>query len=196
MVIVHPYITDTFVSYKGDTIITRLSLAVRLKDDYTGEKPVGYVEVMYREGNQKAIKNLSGYYTFTDMAAGNNTVSVRSKIYYSLELSVNPSLLDPKDPVLEILLKPLPSYPFPANATLVRGLLSNPDMNLTGNVNIKAIEPGIETISDNMGEFVLYFRDVKNKKITIELKKNGASKTVETNLDEGKTISLGKIAFP
>ncbi|CAG0986311.1 MAG: hypothetical protein MPEBLZ_03317 [Candidatus Methanoperedens nitroreducens] len=196
MVIVHPYITDTFVSYKGDTIITRLSLAVLLEDDYTGEEPVGYVEVMYREGNQKAIKNLSGYYTFTDMAAGNNTVSVRSKMYYSLELSVNPFLLDPKDPVLEILLKPLPSYPFPANATLVRGLLSNPDMNLTGNVNIKAIEPGIETISDNMGEFVLYFRDVKNKKITIELKKNGASKTVETNLDEGKTISLGKIAFP
>ena len=130
------------------------------------------------------------------MAAGNNTVSVRSEMYYSQELTVNPSLLDPKDPVLEILLKPLPSYPFPANATLARGLLSNPDMNMTVNVNIKAIEPEIETISDDKGEFVLYFKDVKNKKITIELKKNGNSKTVKTNLDEGKTVSLGKIAFP
>lgn len=196
MLPVQPYITDTFVSYKGDIIITRLSLAIRLKDDYTGEEPIGYIEVMYGEENQKAIKNPGGYYIFTDMPAGNNTVSVKSKVYYSQELAVNPSLLDPKNPVLEILLKPLPSYPFPANATLARGLLSNPDMNLTANVNIKAVKPEIETISDANGEFVLYFKDVKNKKITIEFKKDGKSKTVKTNLDEGKTVSLGKIAFP
>jgi hypothetical protein len=67
---------------------------------------------------------------------------------------------------------------------------------MISNLNIKAIEPELETKTDENGEFVLYFKNMKHKEITIEIRKNSLSKTVSTNLDEGKTRSLGKIIFP
>ncbi len=196
MSIIHPYVTDKFTAYEGDSFITRLSLAVRLKDDYTEEKPAGHIKVTDMEENIKAVKNRSGYYIFTDQAAGNHTIRIISGIYFSQELTLNTSLLDPKDPVIDIILKPVPSYPFPSNATLIRGVISNPDPNMIRNLKIKAIEPNLETTTDENGEFVLYFKNMKDKEITIEIRKNSLSKTVNTNLDEGKTRSLGKIIFP
>ena len=196
MAVIHPYVTDKFTAYEGDFFITRLSLAVRLKDDYTEEKPAGHIKVVDMEENIKAIKNRSGYYIFTDLAAGNHKISIISGIYFSQELTVNTSLLNPKDPVIDIILKPVPCYPFPSNATLIRGVISNPDPNMISKLKIKAIEPKLETTTDENGEFVLYFKNIKNKKITVEIRKNNLSKSVNTNLEEGKTRSLGKIIFP
>lgn len=196
MTIIHPYITDKFTAYEGDFFITRLSLAVRLKDDYTEEKPAGHIKVADIEENIKAVKNRSGYYIFTDLAGGNHKISIISGIYFSQELTVNTSLLNPKDPVIDIILKPVPCYPFPSNATLIRGVISNPDPNMINKLKIKAIEPKLETTTDENGEFVLYFKNMKNKKITVEIRKNNLSKSVNTNLEEGKTRSLGNIIFP
>lgn len=196
MTIIHPYVTDKFTAYEGDFFITRLSLAVRLKDDYTEEKPAGHIKVADIEENIKAVKNRSGYYIFTDMAGGNHKISIISGIYFSQELTVNTSLLNPKDPVIDIILKPVPCYPFPSNATLIRGVISNPDPNMINKLKIKAIEPKLETTTDENGEFVLYFKNMKNKKITVEIMKNNLSKSVNTNLEEGKTRSLGNIIFP
>jgi hypothetical protein len=196
MALIHPYVTDKFTAYEGDSFITRLSFAVRLKDDFTEEKPASQIKVTELEENIIAAKNRSGYYFFTDLAGGNHTIRIFSGIYFSQELTKNTSLLDPKDPVIEVILKPAPSYPFPSNATLIRGVISNPDLNMIKNLKIKAIEPNLETTTDEKGEFVLYFRNMKNKDITIEISKNSLSKTVNTSLDEGKTRSLGKIIFP
>lgn len=196
MALIHPYVTDKFTAYEGDSFITRLSFAVRLKDDFTEEKPSSQIKVTELEENIIAVKNLSGYYFFTDQAAGNHTIRIISGIYFSQELTVNTSLLDPKDPVIEVILKPAPSYPFPSNATLIRGVISNSDPTMINNLKIKAIEPNLETTTDENGEFVLYFKNMKNKDITIEISKDILSKKVSTSLDEGKTRSIGKIMFP
>ncbi|MCX9010216.1 MAG: hypothetical protein OIN66_03740 [Candidatus Methanoperedens sp.] len=195
MAFIRPYVTEKFTSYKGDAVTTRLSLAVWLKDDYTKKEPIGRIKVLVKKGDIEAVKNLSGYYIFTDLAPGEYPIGYESDLYFSDETPVNTSLLDPKSPVFEFILKPRPSYPFPAHATLIRGLILKPNKEPVAKADVKAVEANIETESDDNGEFVLYFNDIKNKKITIEIKKGGAPTTIKVNLEEGKTKSLGRIIF-
>lgn len=193
MAITWPYVTDKFTAYPGDTIITNLSMAVWLTDDFTGREPVGNIKVIIKEGNIKAGSNLSGYHIFTDLAAGNYTVRTESDLYFSEDVTVDTAALPPKNPVVEIALKPKPSYPFPDWATLVRGLVSN-----TGSVadaEISVTGRPVKSKSDEKGEFVLYFKGVKKEGITVEIKKGGTTKTVNVTIEEGKTISAGIIKF-
>lgn len=194
MAFITPYVTDKFTAYLGDVISTNLSFAVRLTDEYTRREPVGDINVMIKQGDIQAIKNLSGYYLFTDMIVGNYDVVITSDFYFPEETTVDISSLDLKEAVVEIALKPTSAYPFPDSATLVRGLVKN-----TGpliNAQVRVIDKPIETITDERGEFVLYFKGIKKEDITIEIKKHGNTKTVHTTIEEGKTTSMGIIIFP
>ncbi len=259
MAIIFPYVTGKFTAYEGDKITTTLSLAVRLNDDYTKEQPFGNIKVKIKEGDIKAVRNLSGYYLFTDLAAGNYNVVIESDVYFPEERPVDTLEFDTTGPasgdtsaklkdvsklqkddvvefhnpagererksvtnidvgtktiswtgglehnfsvagstvrvlVVEIALKPKPSYRFPSSATLARGLVSN-----TGpvvNADVTVVAKTIETLTDEKGEFVLYFKGIKQEVITVEIKKGGNTKSVNTTVEEGKTKSLGIISFP
>ena len=97
--------------------------------------------------------------------------------------------------ILEILLKPRSSYPFPNNATLVRGLVSNTDPVVDCSI---VVNENITTKTDERGEFVLFFKGIGNKEndITIKINKNGSTKEVDTSIKKGKMIYLGLISFP
>lgn len=195
MAFITPIVTDKFIAHPGDVILNKLSLAVWMIDDFTKTKPIGNINVAIKEGNIKALQNLSGYYLFTDLVAGNYTVVVESDLYFPQETTVNTSLLDPKNPVVEVVKKPRSLYPFPEHATLVRGLVSNtvPVVNAEVSVTGKTIK----TLTDERGEFVLYFKGInKMEAITIEIRKNGTTKAINTTVEEQKTVSVGKIVFP
>lgn len=194
MALVTPYITARFTAYLSDILTTHLSLSVWLIDEYTQMKPAGNIKVLIEEGNINAVKNLSGYYLFNDLIDGNYNLIIESDFYFPEETLVAVPCPDPKNPVIEITLKPRPSYPFPNNATLVRGLLSNAGP--LADAAVKVIGKTIETITDERGEFILYFKGIKKEDITIEIKKNGDTKTVNATIEEGKTASLGIIIFP
>ncbi len=199
MALTMPYVTDTFTAYLGDVMTTNLSLAVWLTDEYTKEKPVGRVKVTLKEGERKAFKNLSGYYCFTDVPDGDYHLRIESEFYFPIEKPVDvpfldPANPDPKNPVDEIELKPHPGYPFPENATLVRGVVSN-----TGPVvkaDVKVVGKPIETITDEKGEFVLFCKGIKQENVTIEISKGGNTRVVPTTIEEGKTVSTKTITFP
>jgi hypothetical protein len=94
-----------------------------------------------------------------------------------------------------IILKPKPSYPFPDNATLVRGYASNtlPVMDAL----VQVVSEKLITITDRNGEFVLYFRGINARMITIDIAKGTVISSVpNVNLMIGGTISLGRISFP
>ncbi len=194
MAIIFPYLTGKFTAYEGDKITTTLSLAVRLTDDYTQKEPVGNIKVMIKEGEITPVKNLSGYYLFNDMTAGNYSVVIESDFYFPEETAVNIPHPVPKNPVVEIALKPKPAYPFPGNATLVRGVVS--DGSPVVNAEVKIVGKPIETKTDEKGEFVLYFKGIKQENITIEIKKGGSTKAVNTVVEEGKILSLWIASFP
>jgi len=64
------------------------------------------------------------------------------------------------------------------------------------NADVEVIGKAIKTITDERGEFVLYFKGIKTEVITIEIKKGVDTKTVPATIEEGKTISKRVISFP
>jgi hypothetical protein len=195
MAFTFPYVTDKFTAYLDDAIITNLSMAVWLTDEYTKQEPLGYIKAMVKEGDIEAIKNLSGYYCFTNLPTGNYTVSIESDWYFPHETPVDTSVLAPMNPVVGIELKPKPSYPFPSHATLVRGVVMGAG-GPVANADVEVVGKTIKTITDERGEFVLYFMGIKSEAITIEIKKGVDTKTVPATIEEGKTVSKGIIIFP
>jgi len=269
MAFITPYVTDKSITYKGDVITTLLSAAIWLTDDFTGKEARGHIRVKIKETNKEAIKNLSGYFIFTNnLVSGNYTIDISSDLYFSEEIKASNVILDfdtkgpatgatstkvknfstlqqddtvefrnptgdvehkvitnidsnkgiiswtgglkhnftatgsnilsIKNPVVSVLLKPLPSYPFPNRATLVRGLLivsidSREDPVVDARVKVAGQDK--ETKSDKSGEFVLYFNNIKNKLISIEIEYNSKTVSINKDLEEGMTKFLGKIVL-
>lgn len=198
-----PYITDKFTAYRVEEPPPSqpdnlLLLVVWLVDDYTKDQPVGDVKVKINQLRKTGVKNLSGYYFFTGLPDGNYQVSVESDLYFTTEQTVDLSTLDLKNPVLEILLKPGPAYPFPDHATLVRGFVGDSFGDAEVEVTVAATRPPIEfpkAKTNEKGEFVLYFQGIKTENIIIKIHKNGNTKIANTTIKEGKTVSLGTDSF-
>lgn len=108
----------------------KVSLAVQLVDDYfINDLPEGEVKVYLKQIPSYPIKNLSGYYVFTDLPDGVYTVCVVSENYFYTERDVELNSLNPYEPLIRIILKPNIRYPFPASATLVRAIVRDRDEN-------------------------------------------------------------------
>lgn len=177
-----------------------LSFAVWLVDDYTEKKPLGKVRVSLKEENVKVVKNLSGYYTFSNLPKGKYTLSVESELYFPVEMLVDTSSFSgSKEPVIEIFLKPRAMYPFPESATLLRGMLtSKPGFfeEVTIKATLMTTGQEIQEIPDEKGEFVLYFKALKGKAdIIFEIKGETTEKTLPVSIEEGQSIYLGPISI-
>ncbi|HII02534.1 TPA: hypothetical protein HA351_13095 [Methanosarcinaceae archaeon] len=182
-----------------------LSFAVWPVDDYTQKGALGKIRVRLKEGNIKAVKNLSGYQTFSGLPDDTYTLSVEPELYFPEERKVDTSTYSgSKEPVIEIPLKPRPLYPFPDRATLLRGMLAA-ENGLPAGITIKATakEPSkvtemeVRGIPDEKGEFVLYFRGpVKGKtEVTLEIKGEGVEKTLQAVVEEGHNTFVGVISI-
>lgn len=193
-----PYETGQYVAYPADMLTTRLSFAVKLIDDFTKSKPIGSIRVEIKEIKKKAIKNPSGYYLFTDLKAGTYTVSVDSDLYFPQEVPVDiSSFPDQKKPVSEIVLIPRTVYPFPQNATLIRGVVRDAANAPVKGAQLRVIGRDVETISDENGSFVFYLSGIENEEeVIIESKKNGSNRTINVAAKEFQTVSAGIISLP
>ena len=151
-----------------------------------------------QKGDIVEFNNLAGdaeQKKITDVDANTRKISWAGGLKYSFN-TAGKTILALKNPVVTILLKPLPSYPFHDYATLIRGLLIDSGKNPVVDAIIKVPNLNLETRSDKKGEFVLYFCDIKNENISIEIEKNGKNKSVNITLEEGMMKSLGKVMFP
>jgi hypothetical protein len=194
MPLTSPFTTDGFIAYVGDVITTNLTFAVWLVDEFTQQRPVGAAQVMLKDGNVKAPQNLSGYFLFNDLAPGIYTVRSELEFYHPAEETVDTTTLDPKSPVLQIVLKPAPQYPFPAGGTILRGLVTNGEPVVGAAVSVTG-KP-ITTVTGGHGEFVLYFKGIKTETITVVIQKGADTKSITAAIEEGKTVSSGIIHFP
>ena len=61
---------------------------------------------------------------------------------------------------------------------------------------VEVVGKPIKTLTDEKGEFVLYFKGIEMENITVEIKKGGNTKSVNTTIEEGKAVSLGIVSFP
>ena len=188
---------------------TKLAFVVLLVDDFSNREPIGGVDVSLKDRNEKPVKNLSSYYLFLDLPDDSYTVQVRSDYYFDEELDTTAEL-DAKNPVVNITLKPKPSYPFPPGATLIRGKVYALGGEAVSGAKVRVKEKGVENKTTEKGEFVLYFgpliedeiievdgkRFVKgdeDKIIHLEVEYEGVTKTLGLEVCEGKTISVASI---
>jgi len=90
-----PFDTDKFISYRdqGGERITCLSLAIWLVDDFTNNKPIDPVRVEIKNEKIKSIKNLSGYYIFTDLEEREYTVDIESAVYFHEQRTFDMSMI-------------------------------------------------------------------------------------------------------
>lgn len=113
MAFTEPYKQNSYIVYPGDVRTRNLSFALWLIDDFTKGMPIGDINVQIKERDKKAVKNLTGYYLFTNLDQGDYIVNIDSDYYLPEEIKVDTlSFPDPKNPVKEVILKPKPVYPF------------------------------------------------------------------------------------
>jgi hypothetical protein len=161
-----------------------LSLAIRLKDDYTKEQPIGPIKISLKDENRKTVKNSSGYYLFLGPPSETYTVQIKSEIYFGENIQVQLSDIDPKKPEKEIVLKPNPAYPFPNGATLIRGMVIDQADNPVPNANVQVTEKNLNTVTTERGEFVLYFPPLREN----DVKKENGSRFIKTT--DNKKLSI------
>ena len=119
-------------------------------------------------------------------------------------------LPNPLQPLEVVTFSPTPAYPFPANATLVRGTVKRFDVAVDAAVvsttydqvdpadTTQTIPVDIETITDPAGEYVLFFKSLpaKTQNLTIVATKNGDQKQITPVITEGSTLKNQHITFP
>ncbi len=189
------YSNEIYNFYQTDSLVTKVSIVFWITDNLTGRMVPDAIKVSIPENKRLAYRNLSGYFIFTDLCDGVYSVMIESELFFSVSKQIDTSSIDPKNPVVSVQLIPKPSYPFPENSTLIRGLVNS----ITGPVDnalIKVIGKQFETITDERGEFVLYFKNIKHEQIQINIEKGGDTKIITAGIFEGKTFSTGVITFP
>lgn len=145
----------------------RLSLAVRLTDDFAPtDRPAGRISVAFKGQPWKAVRNLSGYHVFEDLPRGSFAVQIRSALYLDEDREVTLPHPTPSNPLLTVTLKPKWFYPFPAGATLVRGLVQEAGGIPVAAVVVKVTGSAPENRTSEDGRFVLYFKGVTEEQVT------------------------------
>jgi hypothetical protein len=165
-------------------ITTTLSLAVSLQDDYTGNQPIGGVKVFLEGQDLKSVKNPSGYYLFPDLPGSEYQVRVETQHYFKEETTMKLPDLDPLNPVVQVELKPKPSYPFPHGTTLIRGMVQGSDGNTIPGAKVEIMGKDISNETTEKGEFVLYLKGLSEEDII----KEGSKRFVKGN--GGKKVGL------
>lgn len=174
-----------------ETLRTRLSLAVRLRDDFTDQDARGAIAVT-AGGRHPASRNLSGYYLFLDLDAGPTTVDVASDQYLPATRAASLPLPDPLDPVIEEILLPRWTYAFPAGTTRVTGVVK--DAAAAGVAGAALSGVGRPTRTDADGRFVAYFRALGEDDVQVVV--SGATRRRLVKAGDGTTTLELTIAHP
>lgn len=174
------------------SIVEKPSFAVWLVDDFTGANPATGMTVLIKEPYRKGILNSSGYYLFLDLDdSAKYTIAVESDspLYAISEKIVDLAILnqDPifqKNPVVSITLVPTTSYPFPLQATLVRGIIHTKVPTPGGGnekqpvaaAQVRIPERNLTYLTDERGDYVFYLKDILTENIVEEEQQPGQAK--------------------
>lgn len=234
MTYTRPFVTRRFVAHGGDSRRQQLSLAVEVEDAFTA-KPVGVpLRVFIKQlPRARTLLGLSGRYCFEDIPDGDYTLVIEfdpAQDWFNLhplkpgewvdgfERPVKvppPGPTEPKlrTPLVKVLLSPKPSYPFPPNATLVRGRIETkaaPPAAVAGagvraaykqfdpkapDDKTKTVPAEVETRTNAAGDYVLFFKRLPRgpqQEITVIAEHD----QTKVKIKEGATEFADPLLFP
>ena len=156
-----------------DIVKKYVSLVVYPIDDYSLQKPLCDLSVYLDKYVNKPTNKADGFFVFINLEAREMTLIIDDSKYYKSvkkKLNLEELRLDDssfqRNPTIVINLIPNSSYPFPYNATLLKGSVSIKDRNLNSrpavnaNIKINELERKV-AITDERGEYLLYFSKLK-----------------------------------
>lgn len=91
-------------------ISKRVSLVLRLFDDYDLKPIENGVSIYLNEYDFKPIRKAGGYSIFTNLENDQNKVEIKSELYFDEVININLKDLNKLNPVINIRLKPSPRY--------------------------------------------------------------------------------------
>jgi hypothetical protein len=201
MALVTPFVANKFTAYLEDMRVKNLSLAIRVVDEATEQPIVTGIKVFLANGQKyKPTQNLSGFYCFMDVIPGKYTLVIQpnvadNDVFFKVEkpfdIPLPLPLINALNAIPTIKLSPKPAYPFSANATLIRGVVTK---NFGGaivkeipvvNAKVIAVYEGesgkMETSTDTNGEFVLLIKKLKLENVNEKIIKNISIKIISDN---------------
>lgn len=140
-----------------------LSLAVRLVDGATGERPLGEPSVFVAADTDRVRPNAvnpSGYWVYLDidlppdplrlvLDGGDHYADDRIDVTRPAETA----------PAVRVELAPAPQYPFGPGATIVRGVVVDPQRDGVADAVVTVRGLDRRTRTNSHGEFILFFGD-------------------------------------
>jgi hypothetical protein len=185
-----------------EQFVTRVSFAVLLQDDFSKEGfLVDRTRVFLREGGREALENPSKYYVFVDLSGTDYTLAVENKYYFAKEVDVAIPGLDPRRPIVAVMMKPNSLYPFPGAATLIRGSITDSAGAPIADASITVVGSTVSNTSEPEGRFVLYFGPLTEDAIVVSGTDRhvnvGASSTLQLRVEHPsytpKTVTIGTV---
>lgn len=157
-----------------ERIKTNLSMAVMLKDDLSTDKKVIGDVFMKASGIKKpVVKHSTGYFLLTNLAEGKYSITGGGKFYREGVLTVDTKSINPKQPFVELSLKPKSSYPFPEGITVLKGRITDTENKPVANASIKLKGMTESAISEDGGGFFIQFKAMDaDKNITMTINKD------------------------
>lgn len=185
-----------------EQFIRAVSFAVQLQDDFARKGFLaGKTKVFIKETGATAGENPSRYHVFTDLSGTSFTVRVENQYYFDQEVSVSIPVLDRRNPVVAVTMKPKYLYPFPDASTLVRGVVVGPGTTPVEGATVTVVGSSVANKSEQDGRFVLYFGPLTEDNVVVtgthRYVKAGAGSTlrikVEHPLYAPQTVTIGTI---
>jgi len=115
---------------------------------------------------------------------------------------------NPLNPLEIVTLAPTPAYPFPANATLVRGLVQQGGAavpNVVVTARYDEVDPAdasltiatdVETLTDREGEYALFFKRLPNRTQAVTVRVRGTAVQIPVVITEGATLKNQVLNLP
>ncbi len=178
-----------------ERVKTRLTFAVLLKDElYPDKKAIGDLFLKAPGIRKPIIRNSTGYYLFMDLPQGKYTLTAGGKFYKQEDFLVDTESVNPKQPCVDLFLKPKANYPFPEGTTILKGRIVDMENKPVHNASIKIKAMDTGTTSEADGNFFMIFKDInEDKNIVLDIEVDSyKSCTVKVFLKKG-SISLAEI---
>jgi len=183
--------------------ILRISFAVRLLDDFSGQPYlIDATKVFIKENSQTAFQNPSGYQVFMGVTETDVTIRIENKYYFTKEMSVHIPSLNSRNPVTVVTMKPNYRYLFPTASTLVRGVILDQGNKPVAGAQVSVVGQAVTNESEADGRFVVYWGPLEEDDISVvnhhRYLKIGGSTTVQLNVShpsfQPKTSIIGTMA--
>lgn len=165
-----------------ENLESSLTLAVLLQDDLSPDKKALGNLFLNVPRKRKAInRHSTGYFLLIDLPEVSQIITGGGEYYNQGSLTVDykqgklfvdNNQIDPKNPVVSIILSPKSNYPFPKGMTILRGKIIDAENKPISQASIGVINMILNAVSGDSGEYLIQFTDLDaEKNVTLEIKK-------------------------